>query len=100
MQTFIKTLKKFGDFLDNYRVSQTIETTSVSSDDFQIVRVAELDFTHVTNNAAVKAQGVITCVFSPNKGWYWIAGGKFPSRQDLAIITNVRLINLVGKKNV
>lgn len=58
------------------------------------LELAELDFTHVTNNPAVKAQGVVTCLLTPKKGWFCIEEGKFPSRQDLALVTGRRMINL------
>lgn len=59
------------------------------------LELAELDFTNVTNNPAVKAQGIITCLLTPKKGWFWIEEGKFPSRQDLALITDRRTVFLL-----
>ena len=56
--------------------------------------VAELDFTHVLRNQSVQEQGIITCIQTGNKGWFWLEAGKFPSRQDLAIVTNKRTIKL------
>jgi len=58
------------------------------------VTVAELDFTQVTNNQSVQAQGVITCIYTANKGWFSPSLGRFVSRQDLAIITNIRGVEL------
>jgi len=60
--------------------------------------LAELDFRQVTNNCSVQAQGLITCLYTPKKGWFWIEEGKFPSRQDLALVTNRRVCKLIGDK--
>jgi hypothetical protein len=59
---------------------------------------ATLDFTHVTNNQAIKEQGKIICLKS-GKGWFWVDKGKFPSRQDLAIITDVKTFDLQTSEN-
>ena len=58
------------------------------------VTVAELDFTQVTNNPVVQAQGIVTCIYTESKGWFSTKLSKFVSRQDLAIKTNLREISL------
>jgi hypothetical protein len=58
------------------------------------VIVAELDFTKVTKNDSVKAQGVITCIYSDSKGWFSPKFSRFVSRQDLAVILNEREVEL------
>lgn len=58
------------------------------------ILVAELDFTHVQRNSAVKAQGKVTCIFTHSKGWFSPELEKFVSRQDLAIKANFREISL------
>lgn len=58
------------------------------------ILVAELDYTHVTKNKSVQAQGIVTCIFTENKGWFSPKLSKFVSRQDLAIKTNLREISL------
>lgn len=63
------------------------------------IEVAELDFRQVTGNLTVQAQGTLTCINTP-KGWFSLALGKFPSRQDLAIVTNRRLVDIIGENNV
>ena len=56
--------------------------------------VAELDFTQVTKNPSVQAQGIVTCIYSDAKGWYSPKLSKFVSRSDLAIIRNERVVEL------
>lgn len=58
------------------------------------VIVAELDFTHVDKNLQVQAQGIITCISTDGKGWFSPELERFPSRQDLAMISNVREVEL------
>jgi len=57
--------------------------------------IATLDFTHVTNNLNVHNQGKIVCLRT-SKGWFWIEKGKFPSRQDLAIVSELKEFDLEG----
>ena len=58
------------------------------------VIVAELDFTQVTKNPSVQAQGIITCIHSDSKGWFSPKLSRFVSRQDLAIVKNERVVEL------
>lgn len=58
------------------------------------VTVAELDFTQVTKNPSVQAQGIVTCIYSDSKGWYSPKLSRFVSRQDLAVVLNERVIEL------
>lgn len=46
--------------------------------------IAELDFTHVTNNMQVRGQGKVLCIKTGLKGWFSWELERYPSRQDLA----------------
>lgn len=61
--------------------------------DIMKITIAELDFTQSTASL-VRQQGIITCVKTKNKGWFWIEAGKFPTRQDLAVVKNVREVEI------
>jgi len=63
------------------------------------IEVAELDFRQVTKNLSVQSHGILTCINTP-KGWFSLTLGKFPSRQDLAIIINRRFVDIIGEDNV
>lgn len=56
--------------------------------------LAELDFTGVTKNEAVRQQGIQTCLLTQSKGWFSIELERFCSRQDLAVITNKREVEV------
>lgn len=59
----------------------------------QIYKVAELDYTKANSNATI-GYGILTCIYTGYKGWFCPKLQKYPSRQDLAFITNIRLIEL------
>jgi len=62
------------------------------------IEVAELDFRQVTRNLSVQTQGILTCINTP-KGWFSLTLGKFPSRQDLAIVIDRRVVDIIGADN-
>ena len=52
-------------------------------------KIATLDFMNVSNNLAVAAQGVQVCIQTGSKGWFCLQKQQYPSRQELATITEM-----------
>lgn len=59
--------------------------------------LAVLDFTHVEHNQAVRSQGRLVCVRTGQKGWFCPLLERYPSRQDLAKITEIGTISIPEK---
>lgn len=49
-------------------------------------KLYELDFTKVTNNERVKAQGKTICIKTETRGYFSLSLERFPTRQDLATV--------------
>jgi hypothetical protein len=55
-------------------------------------RKATLDFTKVQQNSTVRNQGIQTCIFITaygNGAWFSPELGRYPSRQDLAVVNEL-----------